>query len=254
MVLKESFFGAARRRTLICCRNVQISASSITRDRSRSTTVQPISLQRSLIPQQDCLILGQPPAYDGFATGTGKELWISMRCASLNVGPPNSRRRLTMRCGGRRTHLRSEEFRSRLAARPAPTAAHQTDRRWLISDLVTFGCPLTHAEFLIAADRADLETRKAARELPQSPPYREFVDPNVLQRAQATAGMPIANPPDQTRLMSYPVVNANDTWMLHHAAPFAPVRWTNVYNYSAILVSLRGRDWRPGQVQSSGRP
>ena len=71
--------------------------------------------------------------------------------------------------------------------------------------------------------------------LPQSPPYREFVDPNVLQRAQATVGMPIANPPDQTRLMSYPVVNANDTWMLHHAAPFAPVRWTNVYD-PAILV------------------
>jgi hypothetical protein len=62
MVLKESFFGAARRRTFICCRKVKISASSIIRDRSRSTTAQPISLQRSLIPQQDCLILDQLPA------------------------------------------------------------------------------------------------------------------------------------------------------------------------------------------------
>src|ERR1035441_10237053 len=61
MVLKESFLGAVRRRTFICCRNAQISASSIARDRSRSTTVQPISLQRSLIPQQDCLILDQLP-------------------------------------------------------------------------------------------------------------------------------------------------------------------------------------------------
>ncbi len=153
---------------------------------------------------------------------------LERRAAELAQAPDDEVRRKAY-------SLAQREFRSRLAARPAPTAADQTDRRWLISDLVTFGCPLTHAEFLIAADRADLETRKAARELPQSPPYREFVDPNVLQRAQATAGMPIANPPDQTRLMSYPVVNANDTWMLHHAAPFAPVRWTNVYD-SAILV------------------
>jgi hypothetical protein len=137
-------------------------------------------------------------------------------------------------------HLRAyfiaqRELRRRLAGRPAAAAANQADPRWLISDLVTFGSPLTHAEFLIAADHVDLETRKAARELPQSPPYREFLDPNVLQRAQATPGMPIANPADQTRLMSYPVVNANHTWMLHHAAPFAPVRWTNVYDPATLV-------------------
>src|SRR5215471_3917574 len=127
------------------------------------------------------------------------------------------------------------ELRRRLADRPAPTAANQPDPRWLISDLVTFGSPLTHAEFLIASDRADLEARKAARELPQSPPYREVLDPNVLERAQATEAMPIAKPADQTRLMSYPLVNAADVWMLHHAAPFAAVRWTNVYDPASLV-------------------
>src|SRR6516162_9905295 len=112
-------------------------------------------------------------------------------------------------------------LRQGLASRPAPDAPNQLDPRWLISDLVTFGSPLTHAEFLIAADRADLDVRKAARELPQSPPYREALDPNVLKRAEATKAMPIGNPPDQTRLTSYPVVDKTDTWMLHHAAPFA---------------------------------
>jgi hypothetical protein len=131
--------------------------------------------------------------------------------------------------------MAQRELRRRLAGRPAPAAANQADPRWLISDLVTFGSPLTHAEFLIAADRADLEVRKAARELPQSPPYRELLDPNVLQRAQATHGMPIANPADQTRLMSYPVMNENKTWMLHHAAPFAPVKWTNVYDPATLV-------------------
>ena len=41
---------------------VQISASSAARDRNRSTTVQPMSLKRSLIEQQHRPILGQPPA------------------------------------------------------------------------------------------------------------------------------------------------------------------------------------------------
>jgi hypothetical protein len=60
--LKESFFGAVRRRTLICCRSTQISASSAARDRIRSTTIQPMSLQRSLIPQQHRPIRRYPPA------------------------------------------------------------------------------------------------------------------------------------------------------------------------------------------------
>jgi hypothetical protein len=120
-------------------------------------------------------------------------------------------------------------LRRQLANRPTPNATNH-DPRWLISDLVTFGSPLTHAEFLIAADRADLEARKAARELPQSPPYREALDPNVLKRAEATKAMPIGNPADQTRLMSYPVVDKTETWMLHHAASFAAVQWTNVYD------------------------
>ena len=127
------------------------------------------------------------------------------------------------------------QFRRPLGDRPALSAPNQPDPRWLISDLVTFGSPLTHAEFLIATDHSDLEARKAMRELPQSPPYREFVDPNVLRRAEATKVMPIANPAQSTRLMSYPVVNRANTWMLHHAAPFAAVRWTNVFD-PAILV------------------
>jgi len=131
--------------------------------------------------------------------------------------------------------MAQRQFRRVLGDRPAPSAPNQPDPRWLISDLVTFGSPLTHAEFLIATDHSDLEARKAMRELPQSPPYREFVDPNVLRRAEATKVMPIANPAQSTRLMSYPVVNRANTWMLHHAAPFAAVRWTNVFD-PAILV------------------
>jgi hypothetical protein len=62
--------GAVRRRTMICCRNVKISASIAARDRNSSTTAQTMSLTRSLITDQHRPILGQPPA-NRFATGTG---------------------------------------------------------------------------------------------------------------------------------------------------------------------------------------
>jgi hypothetical protein len=75
MAQKESFFGAVRRRTFICCRSTQISASSAARDRIRSTTIQPMSLQRSLITQQHRPILDQPPARLGLRQGQ------RLRCA-----------------------------------------------------------------------------------------------------------------------------------------------------------------------------
>ena len=130
--------------------------------------------------------------------------------------------------------IAQRQLRRELASRPAP-AANQLDQRWLISDLVTLGSPLTHAEFLLASDGVDLEVRKASRELPQSPPYREFLDPDVLKHAIATQTMPIANPADQTRLMSYPVASVAKRWMLHHAAPFAAVRWTNVFDPATLV-------------------
>jgi hypothetical protein len=122
-----------------------------------------------------------------------------------------------------------------LASRPKPASSSVPDPRWLISDFVTLGSPLTHAEFLLAADRDDLDKRKERRELPEAPPYPESLDTSVLARAEATYLMPIAPQPADTRLMSYPVVDQLGKWMLHHAAPFAAVRWTNVYDPAKLV-------------------
>jgi hypothetical protein len=59
MALKVCFLGAVRRRTFICCRNIQISTWSAARDRNRSATIQTMSLTRSLITQQHRPILDQ---------------------------------------------------------------------------------------------------------------------------------------------------------------------------------------------------
>jgi hypothetical protein len=108
--------------------------------------------------------------------------------------------------------------------------------KWLISDLVTLGSPLTHAAFLLASNDTDLRDRFAARELPESPPFRETLDPKNLQRAQGTNELPIAAVANESRLMSFPDPKPeSDVWYLHHAAPFAVVRWTNIYDPARFI-------------------
>jgi hypothetical protein len=129
------------------------------------------------------------------------------------------------------------ELRLALARRPAPDQADPKapDRRWLISDFVTLGSPLAHAEFLLASDRNDLDNREAARELPTSPPCRELLDPGPLSCAERTQKLPIAVPREQSQLCSFPIPPAYQVWELHHAAPFAAVRWTNVYDPAKLV-------------------
>src|SRR5262245_44644719 len=96
MAPKVCFLGAVRRRTMICCRNVKISASIAARDRNRSTTAQTMSLTRSLITQQHCPILDQPPVIR-FAIGTGDSTSIHSifsTAAATPVGRPVLEREL----------------------------------------------------------------------------------------------------------------------------------------------------------------
>jgi hypothetical protein len=129
------------------------------------------------------------------------------------------------------------ELRRLLAQReaPNPTHPHAPDRRWLISDFITLGSPLTHSEFLIASSANDLRARIFAREISVSPPFREDLDPRVLERAIGTQSLPIANPPEVSKLISFPLPSENTVWELHHAAPYAVVRWTNIFDPARFI-------------------
>jgi hypothetical protein len=74
---------------------------------------------------------------------------------------------------------------------------------WRVTDFVTLGSPLTHAAILLARDAADLATKQDSRELPTCPP--------VLEKGK----------------FSFPDDRVHRT--PHHAAVFAPCRWTNLY-------------------------
>jgi hypothetical protein len=83
--------------------------------------------------------------------------------------------------------------------------------KWRISDLVTLGSPLTYGEWLLASSPADFAERKAARELPTCPPVLEGKGDKRS----------FAYPPERPRRRAASIP--------HHAACFAPTRWTNLY-------------------------
>ena len=119
-----------------------------------------------------------------------------------------------------------------LRTRPAPGVKHSTDSRWLITDLITAGSPLAYAEFLMAESRDDLVQRQQDREYPTVPPLRELLDPTYLADAKR-AGFPIdAKKP---KLLAFPF--GQGKWQLHHASPFAAVRWTNIHD-PALLIAF----------------
>lgn len=86
---------------------------------------------------------------------------------------------------------------------------------WLVTDLITVGCPLAHAELLLARNKDELRQRQTEREFPTCPPV-----------------------PDEGSY-SYPLTYAVDGeqktfYALHHGAVFASTRWTNIYFPAAL--------------------
>lgn len=98
--------------------------------------------------------------------------------------------------------------------------------RWLITDFVTLGSPLTHSDFLLTSDWTTFAQLKETREFPTCPPVDEVLDVSNLQRAKV-AGLPLT-PAQQPRLMSFGF--GKQLWQMHHAAAFAATSWTNIYD------------------------
>lgn len=104
-------------------------------------------------------------------------------------------------------------FRTLQKAAQPPTASAPIleSPRWLISDLVTIGCPLTHADFLLARTASDLSDRFGRRELSTCPPR------------------PARAPGGQAPHLTYAEPEAQEQRFLHDAA-FSTVRWSNIHD------------------------
>lgn len=93
---------------------------------------------------------------------------------------------------------------------------------WIVSDFVTLGAPLTHAEFLMAESHEDLRTRQATRLLPTCPPVMEYDGKTKLQHFTYSTAKDRA--PEDCR-------------MPHHAALFAYTRWTNLFSDEKAILT-----------------
>lgn len=85
---------------------------------------------------------------------------------------------------------------------------------WKISDFVTVGSPLTHAEFLLAHDPKELRQGIVERLFSTSPPQSdEVTKPEIRYNSD------------------------RKVWAVHHAACFAATRWSNIYDLGNLLWS-----------------
>lgn len=83
--------------------------------------------------------------------------------------------------------------------------------RWIVTDLITVGSPLAHAELLLAEGRDDLDMRISRRLIPSNPPQMQATSTHTM-RYLVRSNRP---PRHSTRI--------------NHAAVFGPTSWTNIY-------------------------
>ncbi|WP_084106123.1 hypothetical protein [Demequina sp. NBRC 110056] len=87
--------------------------------------------------------------------------------------------------------------------------------RWIVTDLVTLACPLTHAEILVTSGADAFAEAKQDRFLSTAPP-----------QAQRTAS---AHDSHALRYKVWTGVRGEDTSRLHQSAQFASTTWTNMF-------------------------
>jgi hypothetical protein len=129
---------------------------------------------------------------------------------------------------------RALRTRAKPEKKPDGAIDPKEDTRWLITDFVTLGSPLTHSDFLLTSDMSGFRDKVDTRQYPVSPAVREDLDKENIAAANA-AGFVLEK--KHPRLMSF---SYNDKgkicWQLHHAALFAAVAWTNLHDPARLIA------------------
>ena len=95
----------------------------------------------------------------------------------------------------------------------------ETQDAWKITDFVTLGCPLTHAEFLIANDMPQLQRMVKELVLPSSLPVRDESRRSFLY--DIAHGV---------------IKNKRPNLRADHGAVFAGTRWTNIFDPASRII------------------
>jgi hypothetical protein len=109
---------------------------------------------------------------------------------------------------------------------------------WRISDFITLGTPLAHGAFLLAKDDADFDMKVEQREVAVSPPQMNDDEKQFFYEKSFTCEETTLN--DMGVEIPSPV--ARKIKLLHSAAQFGVVRWSNFYfNLDYIGGSMRDK-------------
>lgn len=112
--------------------------------------------------------------------------------------------------------VKRQQFReTQWAVYKALRSAPNDKTRWKISDFITLGSPLTHAEFLLTRNEADFHRGVEERLFSTCPPVTEWWPKKLT----------VLFPRD--KLPKHP----------HHAAMFAAMRWTNIYDRGNWVIT-----------------
>ncbi|MGZ4900227.1 MAG: hypothetical protein ACXV8X_11275 [Candidatus Angelobacter sp.] len=143
-------------------------------------------------------------------------------CMDREVSPQPVIRDLLSLAGEKLHEVRSEEGvrQYQETQREAWRELRLFGNPWRISDFITLGSPLAHAMLLLAGSGDDFEKRKRQRELATCPPQRDkkgygYSSPTPVDIGEGRKFTPLT---------------------LHHAAPFAVTRWTNMYFPARLAV------------------
>jgi hypothetical protein len=133
----------------------------------------------------------------------------ALRAVGRHALPMNAAERATRTMSGQaRAEFRELQWRAYTALRTAPEGR----KPWKVSDFVTCGSPLTHAEFLITYNARDFVRSVEERLVATGPPISETKRPDITFMTDG-----VRHP--------------------HHAAVFAATRWTNIYDKGDGLVT-----------------
>lgn len=116
---------------------------------------------------------------------------------------------------------------ARLRQHQAWAGLRANTQPWLITDFVTVGSPLAHARTLLTKNPTAFDDAVRSRIYPTCPPVVETERRSGLQRI--TYDRPYPSSEGGVRTFT----------MLHHAAPFAVTRWTNLH-FRPRLLGIKG--------------
>jgi hypothetical protein len=180
--------------------------------------------------------LGSVIAYDILSLA-----WVHHR-SRIHKPPPNVRshrimalesmfnRILTNRAELDLKHIQRMQYKAWLEYR-------QNGFSWLVSDFITAGSPLAHAQWLLNLDsRTSFNDLRSERSFPTCPPQTESptifsTKNNIRQKFTFTHSFKDPNEDNSNRQLSVQVP--------HHGGLFAIIRWTNLF-FPCSGLSLRG--------------